>query len=194
MAVRKERAPNDRTAIRKWMTPLPRHGKRAADRNARTAILTTNQNENERNPKPATVTARKTRMKTEWKSGRRNSPGQSRKSRKAEGDPRTSPPPLLPTLIQNLMDPQGVDVPEVAPQNRDRKRMSRSLPSGHPPLRRLRNTISRIWGRLMCTVRSGLNVQFRDGRKRHVRLVRASIFVTTEGLEPGRIVCITGNG
>jgi hypothetical protein len=113
MIVRKASARNGRIAIRNWMMPLPHHEKRRpASQNVKTAILTVNQNESDKNPRLATKTRRKTRQR----SGR-SGPSQGLKNRKAGSNLRTSLPPLCPTLVPNPMDPPGLDGLGVLPQS-----------------------------------------------------------------------------
>ena len=110
VAVRKPTAPNDRAPIRNRMMPLPRrHGKRAANRNARSAIPTANRSESDKNPKPVKMTVRRTGKEV----GRGDARGGDPRNRKAGSSPRMNPQPLLPTLVPNLMDLRNAKVPDV---------------------------------------------------------------------------------
>lgn len=115
VAVRKPRARNDRIAIRNRAILLPRHGKRAANRNARKATPTANQSESEKNLNPVTTAVRRTKKGIIRGNTKNGSLGQSRKNRKERSNPRTIPPLLLPTLVPNLMEARSAKNPEVPP-------------------------------------------------------------------------------
>ena len=170
------------------MTPLPRRGKRkAASQNVKTAIPTTGQSENEKNPKLGATIVRRTRRKT----GRRNErsgPSQSRKNQKAESNPRTNRPPLRPTPAQNQIDPPGASGPKALPSQ------DRDPPNDHHPPRRSRNTITRVSVPLTYTGRSDKNVRSWGGPRRLARPVRVLSSVTIGDPSTRRIVCILRNG
>lgn len=117
MVVRKARVQSGKIATRILMMPPPRHGKGgAASRNAKTAVLTANQSENDENPKLVTTTMMTMTRKTERRSGR-SGPGQGRRNRKAENNLKTSPLPPRPN--PNPMDPLGVNDPKVLPPSQN---------------------------------------------------------------------------
>jgi len=196
MVVRKARARNGGIAIRNWTTPLHRHEKRrAGNQNEKTATLTASQSETDKNPKPATMTATKTKTKT--KIGRRNEgsgPSQDRKNRKAESNLRTRPPPPRPTPVANPMTPSSVSGSGVHPPSQDRSRKPRNPLGVRHLLHRLKNTITRARGPLMCTGRYDPNVRPWGGPRHHAQPVRVSSSVTTKGPSTRRIVCILGSG
>jgi hypothetical protein len=139
-AVRKARAQSDRIATRSLMMLLPRHGKgEVASRNAKTAILIADQNENDENPKPAMTTVAKTRRKTGRRNGR-TGPGQ--RNRRAESNLKTNPLPLRPTLVPNPTDSPGMNDPDVPNQNQSRT--PRNPLNDHPPPHHSRNTIMSV--------------------------------------------------
>ena len=112
MVVGKARARNGRIATQNRTSPLPpRGGRRAANRNARKAILKANQSESVKNQKLVMTTARGRRRR---RIGRRNGSvgghSQSPRNRKPKNNPRTIPRPLLPILIPNRIDPPGARV------------------------------------------------------------------------------------
>jgi len=141
VVIRKARAQNGRTAIWNWMTHLPhRERRRAVGQNAKTAILTANQNENDESLKLATAIVTKARRKSRRTNGRS---GLRRKNRKAESNLRMSPLPPRPTRVRNPMDLPDVNGPEVFPPSRDRSQTPRNSPNDLLPLHRSRNTITK---------------------------------------------------